>query len=141
MGRGTSKVSGKSSGSLASRPIADQVNDFINELNDRQYGSGTKQIPPKQQEEYRAVKREIKKYVDDYEGTIIPASGFANSDDYIHTTTKLNAYQRMVKSDARNIRIDLQLGVINESQATKELKVLKSVDATIKRRRELLNRY
>ena len=137
---------GANKGTTSTASVTDRVNSFIEELNDRNYGTSKKYVPDKQQKEYRALRREILHHIDvwgipENGGLLIFSSGFANHDEFVHTTAKLNQYQRLVRSEAKSIKTDLSLGVITPEQAEKELYVVRSLDATIKRRRQLLKEW
>lgn len=126
--------------------IGTQINSFENELQNRNYGTSKGYVPEKQQKEYKALKREISRYLDTWgdrdNNLVVFSGGFAVGDEnYLHTSAKLNQYQRLVRSDIQAIKMDLSLGVITPERAQKELRVVRSIDATIKERRELLNRY
>lgn len=135
---------GANRGSAGTSNITNDINSFITELENREYGSSTKLVPEKQQREYRALKREIIDHINTWgipDNYVVFASGFTNSDEYVHTNAKLNQYQRMVRSDVKNIKTDLSIGVITPEEAAKELFVVKSIDATIKNRRKILKEW
>ena len=145
MGRGASKA-GRAGGTTAASTTTVQsvnrdVDDFLDELNGREYGNAKGMISDARKKEYRDLKYQIDHYIDTFgdDGNLVVfSSGFANNENYIHTTAKLNAYQHLVRTDARGIKTDLGFGIINANEAAKELKVLKSIDATIKNRRKIL---
>ena len=126
--------------------VISELNSFLAELEERDYGKG-RNIPKSQQEEYNTARAQISNYIKrfDKEEPVVFSDGFTSSakdpDKYIHTITKLNAYQKLVRSDAKGIALDLDFGIITEEQAQKELLVLKSIDKTIQDRRKLLNEY
>ena len=124
----------------------DKISNFVKELENREYGKG-KKLPKAQQEEYNKAKYNILDHINTWGSNepVVFSSGFGGAakdpEKYIHTIAKLNSYQKLLRSDAKGIATDLSLGVITEEQAEKELLVLKSIDETIQRRRELLNEY
>ena len=127
-----------SRGSSNIQSVESQIDQFLKELETRSYGTSKKLVPDKQAQEYREAKRSIAKTQENFEGTVILASGFRTNEQYLHTAGKLNSYQRMVRSEVNAVKMDLSLGVITKEQAEKELRVLKSLDATIQDRRQRL---
>lgn len=133
-----------SGGTRNTESFENQLKNFQAELEKRQYGSSTKLVPDKQQKEFRRAKREVSDWLKNNpdQDTVILAGGFRagadNPEEYVHTAAKLNSYQQLVRSEARNTLTDLSLGVINQNEAQLELRALKSLDKIIQERRKML---
>ena len=142
-GRGNSGTRNQSSISSSSN-IRQDIDTFLTELENRDYGSSRKMVPATQEKEFRRIRADMINAVqqDPQIETIVFASGFTgganNPQEYVHTTAKLNAYQRMLRSEVSSIKTDLDFGIIDEDRARLELKALKNIDAMIKDRRSRL---
>lgn len=135
-GRGSEGVRSSSSNTISS-----DINEFLKELNVRNYGASTKMVPEQQQKEFRRMKYTVSDFLkkNPEQDSVVFSSGFSsgaeNPDEYVHTAAKLNSYQRLVRSEAKGIQTDLSLGVITKEEAQLELKALKSLDKMIQNRR------
>ena len=73
---------------------------------------------------------------------IVFSGGFLGDENFIHTTRALNSFQAMVRSDARKLKLDIEVGVINKgSEVNLKLAVLKSLDLMIQDRRKVLKEF
>lgn len=126
--------------STESTSVKQEISNFLTELENREYGSSKKMVPAAQQNEFRRAKRDMIDYLKDSENdTIIFSSGFTSTatkpQEYVHTAAKLNAYQRLLRSEVQGIQTDLDFGIIDENRARLELRALRSLDKTIADRR------
>lgn len=128
----------------SSRGIRQEISSFLTELEDREYGSSKKMVSAAQEKEFRRIRADMINAVeqDPQIETLIFASGFTSGaskpQEYVHTAAKLNAYQKILRSEVSSIRTDLDFGIIDEDRARLELKALKNIDAMIKDRRSRL---
>ena len=144
-GRGSGGTRSSES-STKSTSVKQEISNFLTELEDREYGSSKRMVPAAQQKEFRNIKYDLlNNYLKDNLETVIPAGGFASGatkpQEYVHTVTKLNAYQRLLRSEVRSLQMDMDFGIVDEDRARLELRALRSIDATIKDRRERLKPY
>lgn len=121
--------------------VTKEIDTFLQELENRNYGTSKKLVPDEQVGEFRRVSNSLISDLKEPDSAqfLEYASGFTyfskNPEKYLHTTAKLNSYQRLVRSGVKDTKIDLELGIITPERASLELRVYKSIDSMIKHRR------
>lgn len=133
-GRGATSGS-KNSGNAKS--IQSEIKDFADSISNREMGTGKGAISEERQKEFRAAMRSAKDSIESIgNADFALSSGFANNENYIHTSKKLNDYQRLIQKGVNDIITDMDLGILDAGKAKKEIDVYKVLDRTIQERRK-----